>query len=256
MINTTEVTTYEIASDNVLNNRLLFAYHRAAEMVQGNMLEVGCGTGKGLTVFPQHCTNYTAVDKNDELIGRLSAQYPQYRFINRHIPPLADLADNTFDTVVSLQVIEHIEDDHAFVSEIYRVLKPGGKAIIATPNIKLTLSRNPWHVREYTAEQLNQLMSNYFDKVQMCGVRGNDTVMEYHQKNRDSIARITRFDIFNLQYRLPRALLQVPYEILNRLNRNRLMDENQGLVSKVTINDFSLDTNPDGCLDLFCIVKK
>jgi len=43
--------------------------------------------------------------------------------------------DASFDVVCSLEVIEHIEDQFAFVRELYRVLKPGGVAIISTPNV-------------------------------------------------------------------------------------------------------------------------
>jgi 2-polyprenyl-3-methyl-5-hydroxy-6-metoxy-1,4-benzoquinol methylase len=77
------------------------------------------------------------------------------------IPPFSGLQDNAFDVVVSFQVIEHIRNDRQYIKEIYRVLKPGGKALITTPNIKMSLSRNPWHIREYTAVELSDLSSIY-----------------------------------------------------------------------------------------------
>ena len=136
------------------------------------------------------------------------------------------------------------------------MLKPNGKAIITTPNIKHTLTRNPWHVREYTADELRQLVGKYFQKVDMKGVRGGDKVMEYHEENRKSVQKITRWDIFNFQYNLPRFMLQIPYEILNRLNRNRLLEQDSDLVKSVTLADFSLDNDPEKCLDLYCILEK
>lgn len=257
MFKTSEVTSYEIASDNVLNNRLFFAYKKAAEMVHGNLLEVGCGTGKGLTVFADRCEHYTAIDKNTQLLNHLSKLYPRFTFIDCFIPPLQGVKDNDFDVVVTLQVIEHIEDDHVFLREIRRVMKPGGKAIISTPNINYTLSRNPWHVREYTPAQLKALLEQYFPgQVELKGVKGSEAVMKYHEQNRRSVQRIMRWDIFDLQHKLPRQVLQIPYDILNRINRNKLMHQDYELVSNIGIEDFSLDSNPDVCLDLFAVVTK
>ncbi len=44
-------------------------------------------------------------------------------------------------------------------------------------------------------------------------------------KNR-GVRRITRFDVLDLQHRLPRWMLQLPYDLLNRLNRRRLLRDN------------------------------
>jgi ubiquinone/menaquinone biosynthesis C-methylase UbiE len=256
MFKTSEITSYEIPSDNVLNNRLFFAYLEAAKYVKGNLLEVGCGTGKGIEVFAPLCENYTAIDKNTALLTHLSGKYPQYKFIDAFIPPFKGIQSDSMDSLITLQVIEHIQDDHYFLREIIRVLKAGEKAVIATPNRKMSLTRNPWHVREYTADEMLTLLGKYFTKVELKGVKGSDKVMEYHEQNRRSVQKITRYDIFNLQYRLPRQLLQIPYDILNRLNRNKLMQEDNALVSSISLQDFSLSPKPEECLDLFAIVEK
>ncbi len=255
MFKTSEITSYEIPSDNVLNNRLFFAYLEASKYVKGNLLEVGCGTGKGIEVFAPFCKSYTAIDKNTALLAHLSSKYPQHKFIDAFIPPFKDIPSDSIDSLITLQVIEHIEDDHYFLREIVRVLKTGEKAVIATPNKKMSLTRNPWHVREYTADEMLRLLEKYFRKVELKGVKGSDKVMEYHEQNRRSVEKITRYDIFNLQYRLPRQLLQIPYDILNRLNRNKLMQQDNDLVSSIGLQDFSLSNNPEECLDLFAIVE-
>src|SRR5690606_2276901 len=97
-----------------------------------------------------------------ELIDMLSEKYPDYSFQTAHIPPLSGIPSDTYDSLVSFQVIEHIADDRLFLQELHRVLKPGGQAIISTPNIHFSLSRNPWHIREYTPEQLKSLCESIF----------------------------------------------------------------------------------------------
>ncbi|MCB0503959.1 MAG: methyltransferase domain-containing protein, partial [Cyclobacteriaceae bacterium] len=158
--------------------------------------------------------------------------------------------------VVSFQVIEHIKDDTTFLKEIHRVLKPGGIALISTPNIKMTLSRNPWHIREYTADQLTELARSEFSDVEMKGIAGDEKVMQYYQQNKASVNRIMKYDIFNLQYRLPAAVLKIPYEILNRRNRNKLQASDDTLVTSIHHSDYLLSENPDTSLDLFAVLTK
>ncbi|MTI30131.1 class I SAM-dependent methyltransferase [Xanthovirga aplysinae] len=253
---TTEIASDQIASDNPVHQRLLKAYYEAQPYIQGELLEIGCGEGRGVELLAPKSESYLALDKISEVIDRLRQKYPHVNFQQAFVPPFKGIADNSFDVIVSFQVIEHIEDDKYFLQEIQRVLKPGGKAIITTPNIKQTLTRNPWHEREYTAQELNTLCSPIFSKVDMKGIAGSARMMEYHEKNRESVRKITRFDIFNLQYRLPAPILRVPYDILNRLNRNRLKKSNDNLVSNINLNDFHLTTNMEECLDLFFVLYK
>src|SRR6185369_9737646 len=158
---TTEITSETITSDNPIHQRLLKAYVIASDLVSGNLLEVGCGEGRGIEWLSPKVTKYSAIDKIVSVVERLKAKYPQGDFISGNIPPLP-YADNSFDCVVSFQVIEHIKDDHTFLGEISRVLKPNGLALISTPNRPLSLSRNPWHEREYTADELTGLAKKYF----------------------------------------------------------------------------------------------
>jgi SAM-dependent methyltransferase len=158
--------------------------------------------------------------------------------------------------VVSFQVIEHLSADHLFLKEIHRVLKPGGIALITTPNRKMSLTRNPWHIREYLPEELKALAQKYFQQVELKGITGNAKVMEYYEQNKKSVSRITRFDIFNLQYRLPASFLRVPYEILNRWNRNKLQSSDNKLVKAIHHDDYVVVDDASEALDLLLIVRK
>lgn len=252
---TTEIASDQIPSDNPIHQRLLKAYHVAAPMVKGDLLELGCGEGRGVALLSENTDSFLGLDKLDEVIRKLKQKFPDKNFESSTFPPVS-LPDNSFDTVVSFQVIEHIKNDELFLSEIGRILKPGGTAMLTTPNIKMTLSRNPWHIREYTADELEAKAKKYFSKVEMKGIAGNEKVIRYHEQNRKSVHRIMKYDILNLQYRLPAILLRKPYEILNRRNRNKLQSQADDLVLSISHEDYFLNEKSEQNLDLFCILTK
>lgn len=255
-IYTTEITSDSIGSDNPIHQRLLKAYYAAMPYIKGDLLEVGCGEGRGVQQLAPLANSYTAIDKIGEIIEKLKSKYPDYNFYQANIPPISAVKDDSFDVVVSFQVIEHIKNDKLYLEEIHRILKKGGKALITTPNIKMSLSRNPWHIREYTAKELEILCKSIFSEVEMKGINGNEKVMEYYAMNKASVEKITRWDFLNLQYRLPASLLRIPYEILNRINRNKLNDDNDSLVTQIHHEDYLVDDDADKSLDLFAILTK
>lgn len=252
----TEVTSDELLSDNPIHQRLLKPYIHIQDEIQGTVVEIGCGDGRGVEILGPKSERYLAIDKNTATIQKKATHIPQVQIVESFVPPLPAVADNTADRVLSFQVIEHIQDDVAFLEEIYRILKPGGKAFITTVNKKLSLSRNPWHIREYTAEELTLLAKSIFPKVEMKGISGNEKVLDYYEKNRLSVERITRWDVLNLQHRLPAGLLKIPYELMNRLNRLGLHKQNNGLVSEISHSDYRVTDDADKALDLFLIVEK
>ncbi len=80
--------------------------------------------------------------------------------------------DNTFQCVVAVEVLEHVEEDEMFLSEVYRVLKPGGVFLMTTPNGDYISNTNPDHKRHYKREALENMLSDKFVDVEVVyGVR-------------------------------------------------------------------------------------
>lgn len=255
-IYSTEITSESDIAENPIHQRLLKAYYEAIPLVSGDLLEVGCGEGRGVKLLAPLVKSYSAIDKIGELIDTIKAKHPEMVFYNMNIPPFEGIESDKYDTVVSFQVIEHIENDRAFLEEIHRVLKPGGKAILSTPNIIFSLTRNPWHEREYTAPEFTALCKKVFSKVDAYGITGNDKVQAYYEKNKQSVQKFKRLDIFNLEKHLPASILRIPYDILNKYNRNKLRSASQGLVDEIGQDDFFLTDKPETAFDLFYVLHK
>src|SRR5690606_40269822 len=120
-------------------------YVASVPYIKSDIHEVGCGEGSGVELLIRKAETFTAVDKIKPVIDRLKEAYPKGTFLSMNIPPLSGLESNRYDVIVTFQVIEHIENDRLFLQELHRVLKPGGVALITTPNRRLSLTRNPWH---------------------------------------------------------------------------------------------------------------
>lgn len=251
-IHTAERVSQRDTSDNFVFQRSLLAYHKAAELVSGDVLEIGTGMGYGVEVIAPAAKNFVTIDK---CVPQGLSLPSNARFWQMTVPPL-QMPEEAFDFVVSFQVIEHIKRDDLFVREIHRVLRHGGRFVVSTPNAPMSLTRNPWHVREYRSEELKSLLESVFDSVECYGVRGNEKVMAYFEKNRQGVQRITRYDPLDLQHRLPRWMLQMPYDVLNRINRRRLLSQNDELTRSIKMSDYSVEPVADDCFDLYFVAEK
>lgn len=241
------------ASDNFVFQRSILAYHEAAGRIEGDVLEIGTGSGYGIELIAPHAKKFVTIDKFMAEGDRALPDNVEFR--QATVPPLP-FESESFDYVISFQVIEHIKHDIDFVREIHRVLRPGGKVIITTPNAPMSLTRNPWHVREYKPEELHNLFEVHFQDVKVEGVTGNEQVMAYYERNRASVKRITRWDILDLQHRLPRWMLQLPYDILNRLNRRKLLAAAPEATASIRMEDYFLTEKTEQAFDLFLTATK
>ncbi|MFN8527865.1 MAG: methyltransferase domain-containing protein [Anaerolineae bacterium] len=103
-----------------------------AKLEDARVLEAGAGIGMYASQFRRRFTaNVEAFDVEFERIAEAQIDTPHALVAAAESLPYAD---NTFDTILSNEVLEHVLDDRAAAREMVRVLKPGGRAVIFTPN--------------------------------------------------------------------------------------------------------------------------
>ncbi len=128
--------------------------------VGDRVLEVGAGTGN-MSVHLMPRSVYWATDVNSHYLDylvTLRATRPYMRVAHTNaMDPATFPTGQSFDTVVCLNVIEHVEDDLGALRNIWNVLEDGGRAIILVPcgpGLYGTLDEVLGHFRRYTREQL------------------------------------------------------------------------------------------------------
>lgn len=104
---------------------------------------------------------------NDLIINQIQGRRSNVESVVLGDMTCSEFADDSFDFVVSVEVLEHVEEDELFVSEIRRVLKTGGAFLMTTPNGDWVVNKNPDHKRHYQKEQLKILLEKYFAEVKI-----------------------------------------------------------------------------------------
>src|SRR6185436_10066275 len=75
-------------------------------------------------------------------------------------------ADASVDWVVSIEVLEHLDDARGWLAEVHRVLAPGGVVVLTTPQRAPDgVVRDPYHVHEFEPAELGALLAETFDSV-------------------------------------------------------------------------------------------
>ena len=173
----------------------LRAYHEAGALARDlTVLDVGCNNGWGSQILAETARKVLGVDVSLNALSaapRTDCQRLSFCLVDGQTLPFKDCS---FDLVTAFQIIEHIPETLTFTEELKRVLRREGVALITTPNATLRLDPamkpwNPFHVREYSHEELKNVLAATFSQVTIKGLFAEQELYEIEYQ-RVSAARL------------------------------------------------------------------
>lgn len=151
-------------------------YELAASLVGGKVVvDCASGDGTGTAIYARAGARHIhAFDLCEEAVEAVAA-----RDLGNVTAIVADgrelpLEDASCDVAVSLETIEHMDRQDAFVAELARILRPGGTLVLSTPN-RVHYSPgcetpwNPFHLRELEPHELAGLLAPHFGQIEWFG---------------------------------------------------------------------------------------
>jgi SAM-dependent methyltransferase len=174
---TGERTLPDVPEENYWYRRHLAVYEWIGARVLGRrVLDMACGEGYGSEVLSRTAATVVGLDANPE-----AHEHARLRYERENLSFARGLVETfgepgSYDAVAFLQTIEHVQDPVAVLGHFRELLAPGGVAYITTPNL-LTLappgaekSDNPWHLKEYRADEFGALCRSVFPTVELLGL--------------------------------------------------------------------------------------
>ncbi len=140
------------------------------------ILDMGCGDGQFLHLLDKHIKNLelTGIDISSIAINKAKHDYPNISFIKSSVTKKY-FSDNSFDTILLIEVIEHLIDTDSILKEISKILKPDGFVFITTTDFnlpkKIFISSFFWdkyfypnnpHIRFFTRNTLREICQQHY----------------------------------------------------------------------------------------------
>jgi SAM-dependent methyltransferase len=173
---------------------------------------MACGSGFGLEMLGDAGTCPVGVDYDGDALGAVRHRLRAVRLV-RADASMLPFPNGSFNAVVSFETLEHVPDAAAMVAELRRVLKPGGPLVLSTPNRSFgppeRHTGNKFHIREFTADEVRDLLQTHFAEVRLFGQRPS------------AAYRYVPFLMIQAEYSAAalawKALLRLPYRARNTL---------------------------------------
>lgn len=170
-----------------------WSYQLLKEAIGLKVIDAGCGTGNFTELLADHGHQVLAIDLSPENLAVVCERFADKQNVKAVQYDLDDsvtiarLAEDTYDTIVCMDVLEHLADDRAMLSQFARVLPRGGTLCIKVPAL-------PWlfgsvdeasdHYRRYTKDDLvSKVRSAGFTVTRSCYMNISG-VIPYYLKSR------------------------------------------------------------------------
>jgi 2-polyprenyl-3-methyl-5-hydroxy-6-metoxy-1,4-benzoquinol methylase len=161
-------------------------YYKSLEFISENdiVFDIASGEGYGSEIISRKAKKVYGGDYNIETVIKSSISYKNknLNYIHADVTDIP-FRDNYFDVVTSMETIEHV-DENLFISNILRVLKPNGFLILTTPQNEYGFTLTPWHTKEYSLDDMRNLLQKKFDIIKIYGCSSGEIFENSEQGDR------------------------------------------------------------------------
>ena len=236
----------------------LAAYHACLPFVSGRVvLDAGCGDAGATSLLARSARVLVGIDNSSEALRDASRGRCLHVKLACGDVRALPFRDAAFDVVCSFQVLEHFPRPERFLRESVRVLRPGGRLVLTTPNRLTSFSENPYHSREYEPDELHELLDPSFSSVEILGLFGNERVQALQESRRRHVRAILALDPFGLRRALPDSVRKRAFAIFARWVRGRVRSEHHELFETSAVSDYEVrGDDVERALDLLAICEK
>lgn len=134
-------------------------YQTFRPYISKNVLEIGCGIGNMSRYLLKSCDKLIGIDISSQFLQHIKIDYPELELYPFDVAgeESLKLIEKHINTVVCINVLEHVKDDIQALQNIYNILEPNGKLLLFVPALTVLygeMDRAVNHFRRYNKKEL------------------------------------------------------------------------------------------------------
>ncbi len=160
----------DTSKSTILYDEHIVRYQFIAPFVSDKtVLDIASGSGYGVAMLAAAGAKHViGIDVDERAVNEAHTSFatPTVEFRVGDATKL-ELANESAEIITSFETIEHLSDVEAYLAELKRVVSADGLVFISTPNRKVSEEKNPFHVKEYSREEFENVLRKYFQVVRI-----------------------------------------------------------------------------------------
>lgn len=189
-----------------------WVFEEMSQSLKGNILEIGSGLGTYSTLIVNNFPNslITLSDISSSYIANLEQQFTKKNILVAKLDlnnknDFEKIGYNKFDSIMAINILEHVKNDEFALQELYKMLKKNGTLVILVPSHKLLyniIDESIGHWRRYSKKELEKKIKKNNFKIEklyffnILGIIGwflNGSVLKKKEINRDASTMFDKF---------------------------------------------------------------
>ncbi|MCJ7694026.1 MAG: class I SAM-dependent methyltransferase [Anaerolineaceae bacterium] len=176
----------------------------------GRLLDIACGVGYGTLLLVEKSNKTTiaiGVDLSRDAISYANTHYAHEKIIFREHDAMTFSDEEGFDSIVSLETLEHVTDPFILISQLENLLHPGGVIIASVPTTP-SMDVIPYHLHDFTEHSYRKMMTIHGLKEIYCLRQIQSFKPDQILKREESRMKDLRTDLLKYYFKKPMALVK------------------------------------------------